>query len=178
MLTLSDEATTQKLDAIDKVRLLLSELRDTAFYEEILSTLPQFVACGPQSGGKSSVIRRLSGISLPEASTLCTRVATVISMRREATSAAALRVTLSGPSGVLMDDEPADFGAVRPLVASAQEIAREKSDKAFVDDHVVTVYATGPHARRLTRRTIPTRGRSTRWLRGTSTCPVRWRCTS
>ena len=98
MLTLSDDATTQKLDAVDNVRLLLSELRDTAFYEEILSTLPQFVACGPQSSGKSSVIRRLSGISLPEASTLCTRVATVISMRREATSS--LRVTLTGPSGI------------------------------------------------------------------------------
>ncbi len=38
---LTDEATTQKLDAIDKVRLLLAELRDTAFYEEVLSTLPQ-----------------------------------------------------------------------------------------------------------------------------------------
>jgi hypothetical protein len=62
MLTLSDEATTQRLDAIDKVRILLAELRDTAFNEEVLSTLPQFVACCPQSGGKSSVIRRLSGI--------------------------------------------------------------------------------------------------------------------
>jgi DNA-directed RNA polymerase subunit F len=163
MLALSDEATTQKLDAIDKVRLLLSELRDTAFYEEILSTLPQFVACGPQSGGKSSVIRRLSGISLPEASTLCTRVATVISMRREGPTgptgptgpAVALRVTLSGPSGVLMDEELDDFGAVRPLVAAAQEIAREKSNKAFVDDHVVTVYATGPAMPNLTLVDLP-----------------------
>jgi hypothetical protein len=104
MLSLTDEATTQKLDAIDKVRLLLAELRDTAFYEEVLSTLPQFVACGPQSAGKSSVIRRLSGISLPEASTLCTRVATVICMRREATRA--LRVTLSDPSGVIATKSP------------------------------------------------------------------------
>jgi hypothetical protein len=154
MLALSDDATKQKLDAIDKVRVVLSELRDTAFYEEILSTIPQFVACGPQSGGKSSVIRRLSGVSLPEASTLCTRVATVISMRREATRT--LRVTLSGPSGVLVDDEPADFSAVRPLVASAQEIARGKSgDKAFVDDHVVTVYVNGPAVPNLTLVDLP-----------------------
>jgi hypothetical protein len=154
MLALSDDATTQKLDAIDKVRLLLSELRDMAFYEEILSTLPQFVACGPQSGGKSSVIRRLSGISLPEASTLCTRVATVISMRREATRA--LRVTLSGPSGVLLNDSPADFSAVRPLVASAQDIARATSgDKAFVDDHFVTVYVYGPAMPNVTLVDLP-----------------------
>jgi hypothetical protein len=154
MLALSDDATKQKLDAIDNVRLVLSELRDTAFYEEILSTIPQFVACGPQSGGKSSVIRRLSGISLPEASTLCTRVATVISMRREATRT--LRVTLSGPSGVLLDEKPADCSAVRPLVASAQEIAREQSgDKAFVDDHVVTVYVNGPAMPNLTLVDLP-----------------------
>jgi hypothetical protein len=154
MLTLSDDATKQKLNAIDTVRLLLAELRDTAFNEEILSTLPQFVACGPQSTGKSSVIRRLSGISLPEASTLCTRVATVICMRREATRA--LRVTLSGPSGVITDDEPADFSAVRTLVASAQETARERSgDKAFVDDHVVTVYANGPAMPNLTLVDLP-----------------------
>ena len=154
MLTLSDDATKQKLNAIDTVRLLLAELRDTAFNEEILSTLPQFVACGPQSAGKSSVIRRLSGISLPEASTLCTRVATVICMRREATRA--LRVTLSGPSGVITDDEPADFSAVRALVASAQETARERSgDKAFVDDHVVTVYANGPAMPNLTLVDLP-----------------------
>ena len=154
MLALSDDATTLKLDAIDKVRLLLSELRDTAFYEEILSTLPQFVACGPQSGGKSSVIRRLSGISLPEASTLCTRVATVISMRREAIRT--LRVTLSGPSGVLLDDITVDFSAVRPLVASAQDLARATSgDKAFVDDHVVTVYVYGPAMPNLTLVDLP-----------------------
>jgi len=154
ILTLSDDATTRKLDAIDKVRLVLSELRDTAFYEEILSTLPQFVACGPQSGGKSSVIRRLSGISLPEASTLCTRVATVISMRREPTQT--LRVTLSGPGGVLLDDRPVDFSAVRPLVASAQDLARTQSgEKAFVDDHVVTVYANGPAMPNLTLVDLP-----------------------
>lgn len=154
MLSLTDEATTQKLDAIDKVRLLLAELRDTAFYEEVLSTLPQFVACGPQSAGKSSVIRRLSGISLPEASTLCTRVATVICMRREPTRA--LRVTLSGPSGVIGDEEPVDVSDVRALVASAQETARERSgDKAFVDDHVVTVYSNGPAMPNLTLVDLP-----------------------
>lgn len=154
MLTLSDDATTQKLDAVDNVRLLLSELRDTAFYEEILSTLPQFVACGPQSSGKSSVIRRLSGISLPEASTLCTRVATVVSMHREATSS--LRVILTGPSGVLSDDRPADCWAARPLVATAQETARANSgDKAFVDDHVVTVYVNGPTTPNLTLVDLP-----------------------
>ena len=86
----STDAASMKamLDAIDEIRTTLSGLKSSdvqpKFYEEVLASLPQFVACGPQSAGKSSVLRRVSGISLPEASTLCTRIATMVQMRRDA----------------------------------------------------------------------------------------------
>jgi GTP-binding protein EngB required for normal cell division len=154
MLTSADEATKQQLDAIDKVRLLLAELKDTVFYEEILAALPQFVACGPQSAGKSSIIRRLSGISLPEAATLCTRVATVLSMRREATES--IRVTLSGPEGVVLDEKPEKPASICELIIKAQEKARSASGgKAFVDDHAVTVYVNGPALPNVTLVDLP-----------------------
>ena len=38
---------------------------------------------GAQSAGKSSVLRRISGIRLPEGKTLCTRVPAVMRMRRD-----------------------------------------------------------------------------------------------
>ena len=65
------QATEHILDIIDQVRASLSGLQESqrAFYEELLAPLPQFVACGPQSAGKSSAVRRVCGISLPEAST-------------------------------------------------------------------------------------------------------------
>ena len=45
---------TEMLDTIDNVRSSLGNgLRDNneIFYEKLLASLPQFVACGPQSAG-------------------------------------------------------------------------------------------------------------------------------
>ena len=99
---MASASTSAMLDTIDAIRTQLSGLKDQAdFYEEILAVLPQFVAVGPQSAGKSSVIRRVSGVALPEASTLCTRVATMVQMRRDNENTIA--VLLKGP------DEDRDF---------------------------------------------------------------------
>ena len=47
----------EMLDTVDKVRATLGGLKSKQlFYEELLASLPQFVACGPQSAGKSSII--------------------------------------------------------------------------------------------------------------------------
>lgn len=45
-------------------------------------TLPQLIAVGDQSSGKSSVLEGLTGLSFPRDSTLCTRFATQIIFRR------------------------------------------------------------------------------------------------
>lgn len=46
--------------------------------------LPQLVAVGDQSSGKSSLLESLSGIPFPRGQELCTRYATQITHRREA----------------------------------------------------------------------------------------------
>jgi len=135
-----------KLDTIDEIRTALSSLKggdDQDFYEEILGSLPQFVACGPQSAGKSSVIRRISGVALPEASTLCTRIATMVQMRRHAESS--IRVILLGPGGKMLSDESFDDPTdVQEAVTKAQDkaLALRPGDD-FVDDHTVQVKVYG-----------------------------------
>ena len=44
------------------------------FYKVIVENMPQFIVVGPQSSGKSSALKRISGIKLPEAANRCTRV--------------------------------------------------------------------------------------------------------
>jgi Dynamin family len=112
----SSSRMKEKLDIIDKVRAALGGLKDNkVFYEELLSALPQFVACGPQSAGKSSVIRLVSGVSLPEASTLCTRIATMVQMRRSKPTdlgTTPVSVTLVGQYGAAVTKE--DFAGNEP----------------------------------------------------------------
>ena len=150
-------AATMKalLDTIDKVRASLSGLKDNSFYEELLSSLPQFVVCGPQSAGKSSVIRRISGISLPEASTLCTRMATLVQLRRS--DETMIRVTLVGPSGEELTVDTCNAPEqVREAVSKAQETALARSPgKTFVDDHSIQIYVSGPAKANVTLVDLP-----------------------
>ncbi|KAK8038602.1 hypothetical protein PG993_007013 [Apiospora rasikravindrae] len=69
---LGNQATLTK---IDKLR----ELNVGA-----LIPLPQLVAVGDQSSGKSSVLESVTGFSFPRAAGLCTRYATQITCRRAA----------------------------------------------------------------------------------------------
>jgi len=156
-----DDADSLKsmLDRIDQVRTTLSGLKgghdEQRFYEEILSSLPQFVACGPQSSGKSSVIRRISGVTLPEAATLCTRIATLVQMRREKDPA--INVVLVGPSGQELSNEPlSEPDRVHVAVEKAQMKALESSSgKQFVDDHTVTIRVCGPDQPNVTLVDLP-----------------------
>ena len=151
------------LDTIDEIRTTLGGLKgasdqaDSDFYEEILAVLPQFVAVGPQSAGKSSVIRRVSGVALPEASTLCTRVATMVQMRRDAAHTVA--VILQGPNGESISQEAfhEDAGpdSVRDAVKRAQEKALQGQDKQFVDNHTVLVKVRGPTKPNVTLVDLP-----------------------
>jgi hypothetical protein len=141
----SDKPRTQNIGTIDKLRILLAELGDPAFYDEILAELRQLGACGPQSSAATLVAGEpISGQCdpLPEG-TSCTRVAAVISMRREGTES--IRVTLAGAKGVLLDEQPDSAAAISAVAAQAQEKVRAASGgKAFVDDYVVTVHIRGP----------------------------------
>lgn len=58
----------------------IEELRSLKVTGEI--NLPQMVVCGDQSSGKSSVLRRLTGVPFPVHNNLCTRFPTRVIMRR------------------------------------------------------------------------------------------------
>lgn len=143
------------LDTIDKVRICLSGVPDQGFYEELLSSVPQFVVCGAQSSGKSSVISRSSGVPLPEASTLCTRIPTLIQMRRESQNM--MRVRLLGPGGdVILDETLDEPEQVRDRVFKAQEKALQKSGNTqFVNDHTVQIEVHGPDKYNVTLVDLP-----------------------
>ena len=66
--------------------------------------LPQLVAVGDQSSGKSSLLENLTGIPFPRGQELCTRYSTQITHRRDAAS----RITISiipGPTASLEHKE-------------------------------------------------------------------------
>jgi len=164
MSSMESAATSAMLDTIDEIRTTLSGLKGASdqadfFYEEILAVLPQFVAVGPQSAGKSSVIRRVSGVALPEASTLCTRVATMVQMRRDAEPTHAVAVILQGPDAESISqenfDEAAGPDAVRDAVKRAQDKALQGQDKQFVDNRTVLVKVRGPTKPNVTLVDLP-----------------------
>jgi hypothetical protein len=164
------------LDTVDSIRKCLNGLNgtatDQAFHKELLASLPQFVACGPQSAGKSSVMRRLSGVQLPEASTLCTRIATVLKLRRD--KKRSIHVSLCDAAGVKIDThQPCNKRQklmhvsrvecknpgeeVAAAVSAAQEEAIRLSNKGtdgnasqFVDTYTVYVEVRGPVCPNLT----------------------------
>ena len=151
------------LDTIDEIRATLSGLQgandECDFYEEILAVLPQFVAVGPQSAGKSSVIRRVSDVALPEASTLCTRIATMVQIRRD--TEPTIAVILQGPGAETLmeevfDEADAEGAKVKDAVKRAQDTALARSPgKQFVDNHTVLVKVRGPEKPNVTLVDLP-----------------------
>ncbi|KAF3177712.1 hypothetical protein EYR41_008654 [Orbilia oligospora] len=87
---------SKAFDAVDKIReLQIGEI-----------SLPQLVAVGDQSCGKSSLLESITGISFPVGSDLCTRFATQIVLRRtDATDASAVvqATILPGPGSISKD---------------------------------------------------------------------------
>ncbi len=143
------------LDTIDRIRVSLGGLADCeTFYEEVLASLPQFVVCGPQSAGKSSVIRRISGVALPEATTLCTRISTVVQIRRRDDSH--VKVELIGSDGKIIWDESSSFEEVAKSVLDAQNKAIDLSQQAtFVEKYTVQVHVSGKNRANVTLVDLP-----------------------
>ena len=121
---------------IDKIRGELSQIteRDQKFRDLMMDSLPQFVVVGAQSSGKSSVLKRISNnsIKLPEAASVCTKVPTMLVLRRAGAGVdAATAVALKGPDGFCESVPLAASGpradAVRAAVAEAQRLAMERS---------------------------------------------------
>jgi hypothetical protein len=89
----SNDADRARLDLADRARSALrsalvgcgatrDESEDGASLNRMLDLVPQFVVVGAQSAGKSSVLSRLSGVTFPQSSELCTRIGALLKLRR------------------------------------------------------------------------------------------------
>jgi energy-coupling factor transporter ATP-binding protein EcfA2 len=132
------------LDIIDNVRTRLSCLHKDVF-DRLLAKIPQIVMCGPQSSGKSSLIRRISGITLPTASSACTRMPTMVCVRHDKLlHTDSVRVELIHPGGKCdMYFSTGDDGTVEDSVCKAQEEALRLSGEKFVTDYQIKVSVFG-----------------------------------
>jgi GTP-binding protein EngB required for normal cell division len=124
--------------------------------------LPEIIVCGDQSAGKSSVLEAISGLSFPTKDNLCTRFATELVLRRDATA----RVKASIHPGPDRSPEEVerlnefhlDIDIAHPNVANLVERAKEAmgiSDvKAFSMD-VLRMELCGPTQPHLTLVDLP-----------------------
>ena len=145
-----------RLDAIDTARTILSELSgDRAFARELFNVIPQFAVIGNQSAGKSSVLRRISGVTLPEAAKRCTRLPILLMLRREAT-AAEPQVRLMGP-GIKPDYGRVAVlnGDVTAAIKQAQDRAVELSGSEFASAFRIEVLVRRPNVPNVTLVDLP-----------------------
>ena len=84
---LQSEDHRRLLDIVDRLRS-----RGISKYVD----LPEIVVCGDQSAGKSSVLEAISGMSFPTKDNLCTRFATELVLRREASTSVKVSI-IPGP---------------------------------------------------------------------------------
>ena len=156
---LGDE-TKHLLDAVDSVSRTLKQLADTPFYETVLAELPQFIVVGAQSAGKSSVLRRISGVKLPESKTLCTRVSTILNIRRDGEMGdESVSVTLQCPGGNEIDfpvrNGKHDRPRVHDAVTNAQARALTDSETQLCEKHTIVVSVRGPTLPNVTLVDLP-----------------------
>ncbi|KAI0544993.1 interferon-induced GTP-binding protein Mx [Xylaria curta] len=133
--------------------------------DKILS-LPQIVVCGDQSSGKSSVLEALTEIPFPRSDNLCTRFATQISLRREATNKLTIRVI---PDDARPVDEQEKIKGFSESITNFKDLlkvmdasmtimgisnAEETSNKAFAKD-VLSIEIEGPSQPQVTLVDIP-----------------------
>jgi GTP-binding protein EngB required for normal cell division len=141
------------LDVIDKLR---SE--GISRYVD----LPEIIVCGDQSAGKSSVLEAISGMCFPTKDNLCTRFATELVLRRDATPGVKVSIT-PGPERLAdvrerlsrfhleIDIANPDLGSV---VDKAKEAIGLSDAKVFSTD-TLRVELCGPTQPHLTMVDLP-----------------------
>ena len=128
---------------------------------KVFEDIPQFVVVGAQSSGKSSTLSRVSGIEFPTDSGRCTRIATLLKLRRagdDDDDDAPPRVRLRGKkSGETIDEEfNTDGASVTDLIHRAQNRALELfPDENFVESLEIEVAKTGPKLPNVTLVDLP-----------------------
>ncbi|KAK6347207.1 hypothetical protein TWF696_007281 [Orbilia brochopaga] len=147
------------LDAIDKIRDL--QIREVS--------VPQLVAVGNESCGKSSLLESITGISFPVGNELCTRIATQIVLRRTENTGerTMVYVTIVPGSKSALDDAEvqesfpyscpeSEFGPVKfkELIKKAERLMGINRGQRF-SDAILKIELSGPHHPHLTIVDVP-----------------------
>lgn len=153
MEVLQSEEHRNLLDIIDKLRS-----KGVSRYVD----LPQIVVCGDQSAGKSSVLEAISGLTFPTKDNLCTRFATELILRREATEAVNISID-PGPERSpverqRLDTFHAEIDLAQPdlqkVVDEAKSVMGISDYKVFSTD-ILRVELSGPSQPHLTMVDLP-----------------------
>jgi len=147
-----DNEYQTKLDITDKIRtkLISNESEHCKVFEEC----PQFVVVGAQSVGKSSVIRRISGISLPEAVNCCTRVSTLIELRKKTESYLEVKL-IHNEKGIVKKFNTDNSDEIKSFISEAQTIALKEEAGDFSTNYNIIVSVHGPDKPNVTLVDLP-----------------------
>ena len=141
------------LDIIDKLRS-----KGISKYVD----LPEIIVCGDQSAGKSSVLEAISGMSFPTKDNLCTRFATELVLRRDATSG--VKITINpGPERSVEEKErlsrfQPEITIAEPNLGLVVEKAKDAmglSDTKVFSTDTLRVELSGPDQPHLTMVDLP-----------------------
>lgn len=104
--------------------------------DAVKRAIPKFAVLGLQSTGKSSVLRRVSGVDFPTASKLCTRVKTQLSLRRSAGDSRSVRIEAvrGGEAAVPMDGSKSEQEQIKDAQAAVLS-----SDEKFSNNGLVRI---------------------------------------
>lgn len=111
-----DTNASATLNSLDRLRKI-DQLREKNVGAHL--PLPQLVAVGDQSSGKSSLLESLTGIPFPRDQNLCTRYATQITHRREDHAHINISI-IPGPDA--SDDDKERLSAYTREVQSTSEL--------------------------------------------------------
>lgn len=147
-----DNEYQTKLDITDKIRtkLISNESEHCKVFEEC----PQFVVVGAQSVGKSSVIRRISGISLPEAVNCCTRVSTLIELRKQTEKYLEVKL-IHNEKGIVKKFNTDNSDEIKSFIAEAQTMALKENSEEFSTNYNIIVSVHGPDKPNVTLVDLP-----------------------
>jgi len=147
-----DNEYQTKLDITDKIRtkLISNESEHCKVFEEC----PQFVVVGAQSVGKSSVIRRISGISLPEAVNCCTRVSTLIELRKKTESYLEVKL-IHNEKGIVKKFNTDNSDEIKSFITEAQTMALKEESEEFSTNYNIIVSVHGPDKPNVTLVDLP-----------------------
>ncbi|KAK5992165.1 Interferon-induced GTP-binding protein Mx2 [Cladobotryum mycophilum] len=124
--------------------------------------LPEIIVCGDQSSGKSSVLEAISGLSFPTKDNLCTRFATELVLRRDASTSTKVTI-IPGPDRVAEEHESLSsfhlqIDNAKPDLGTVVEKAKEAmglSDKRVFSADTLRVELCGPTQPHLTMVDLP-----------------------